>query len=95
MGGFANGGERGDHGVFGGASAAAENRAMIEKLFGERAIREIADSFVERIDFFGVDAELVENAGATLNAADERMDAGVDAAEERLGFAEGGAGVFV
>jgi hypothetical protein len=95
MRGFANGGEGGDDGVFGGASATTENRAVIEQLFGEGAVGEVADGFVERVDFFGVDAELVEDAGATLDAADQRMDAGVDAAKEGLGFAEGGAGVFV
>jgi hypothetical protein len=95
VGGFANGGERWDDGVFGSAAAAAEDRAMFEELFREGAVGEVADDFVERVDFFGVGAELIDNAGAALDAADEGMDAGVEAFEERVGLAEARAGVFV
>jgi hypothetical protein len=95
MGGFANRRKRGDDRVFGGATGAAENGAMFEQFLGERAVAEIADDFVEFVDFFGVDAELIDDAGAALNAADERMDAGVQTFEELLRFSDAGAGVFV
>lgn len=71
MGGFANSGERGNDGLFGGASATTKNGAMIEQLFSESAVSQVTDKFVKGVDFFRVDAELVENAGPALDATDQ------------------------
>jgi hypothetical protein len=95
MGGFSDGGEGGDDRFFGGASAAAENRSMIEELLGEGGVTEIADDFVEGVDFFGVGAELIDDAAAALDATDERMHAGVETFEQGLGLANCRARVFV